>query len=206
MSDRKNGEGSPGKPADAAGAKSPAAEKAGAQRGKVLEMTIEELDLSVRSNHCLKRANINTVADLISKTEGEITGIRNLGRVALEEIKHRLAMMGLALAGDDSDEKDGTDRSDGKNAAAPPRELTDAEFSGILSFLDISVSEYNSLVQRRADIRTESDLYVALREMRNARAENHHSLEEIERKLKAMKLWPEADSKNDTDTEAKEEN
>ena len=69
---------------------------------KVLEMTIEELDLSVRSFNCLKRASINTVGDLISKTEDEMIKVRNLGRKSLEEVIHKLAMMGLSLASDDN--------------------------------------------------------------------------------------------------------
>ena len=76
-------------------------EKVETQRDKVLEMTIEELDLSVRSFNCLKRANINTVEDLISKTEDEMIKVRNLGRKSLEEVEHKLAMMGLSLASDD---------------------------------------------------------------------------------------------------------
>lgn len=71
-------------------------------RDKVLDMTIEELDLSVRSFNCLKRANINTVADLISKTEDEMIKVRNLGRKSLEEVIHKLTMMGLSLASDDN--------------------------------------------------------------------------------------------------------
>ena len=78
------------------------AEKAETHRDKVLEMTIEELDLSVRSFNCLKRANINTVEDLISKTEEEMMKVRNLGRKSLEEVINKLAMMGLSLASDDS--------------------------------------------------------------------------------------------------------
>jgi DNA-directed RNA polymerase subunit alpha len=72
-------------------------EKPEAQRDKVLEMTIEELDLSVRSFNCLKRANINTVEDLISKTEEEMIKVRNLGRKSLEEVIHKLDVMGLTL-------------------------------------------------------------------------------------------------------------
>ena len=71
-------------------------------RDKVLDLTIEELDLSVRSFNCLKRANINTVADLISKTEEEMMKVRNLGRKSLEEVINKLAMMGLALASDEN--------------------------------------------------------------------------------------------------------
>ena len=82
--------------------KSTVVEKAETQRDKVLEMTIEELDLSVRSFNCLKRANINTVEDLISKTEDEMIKVRNLGRKSLEEVIHKLTMMGLSLASDDN--------------------------------------------------------------------------------------------------------
>ena len=84
------------------GSKSTVVEKAETQRDKVLEMTIEELDLSVRSFNCLKRANINTVEDLISKTEDEMIKVRNLGRKSLEEVIHKLTMMGLSLASDDN--------------------------------------------------------------------------------------------------------
>ena len=77
-------------------------EKVEAQRDKVLEMTIEELDLSVRSFNCLKRANINTVEDLVGKTQDEMIKVRNLGRKSLEEVEHKLAMMGLSLANEDN--------------------------------------------------------------------------------------------------------
>ena len=68
----------------------------------VMKMTIEELDLSVRSFNCLKRANINTVEDLTNKTEEEMIKVRNLGRKSLEEVEHKLATMGLSLASDDN--------------------------------------------------------------------------------------------------------
>ena len=84
------------------GNKSTVVEKSPDIRDKVLEMTIEELDLSVRSFNCLKRANINTVEDLISKTEDEMMKVRNLGRKSLEEVINKLAMMGLSLASDDN--------------------------------------------------------------------------------------------------------
>ncbi len=84
------------------GSKATVVEKAEAQRDKVLELTIEELDLSVRSFNCLKRANINTVEDLISKTEDEMMKVRNLGRKSLEEVINKLAMMGLSLASDEN--------------------------------------------------------------------------------------------------------
>ena len=77
-------------------------EKTETQRDKVLEMTIEELDLSVRSFNCLKRANINTVEDLISKTQDEMIKVRNLGRKSLEEVEHKRAAMGPSLADEDN--------------------------------------------------------------------------------------------------------
>jgi DNA-directed RNA polymerase subunit alpha len=84
------------------GSESTVKEKVETQRDKVLEMTIEELDLSVRSFNCLKRANINTVEDLIGKTQDEMIKVRNLGRKSLEEVEHKLAMMGLSLASDEN--------------------------------------------------------------------------------------------------------
>ena len=77
-------------------------EKSGDPQSTVLDMTIEELDLSVRSFNCLKRANINTVADLISKTEDEMMKVRNLGRKSLEEVIGKLEAMGLSLADEEN--------------------------------------------------------------------------------------------------------
>ena len=64
---------------------------------KVLEMTIEELDLSVRSFNCLKRAGINTVEDLINKSEDDMMKVRNLGRKSLEEVVEKLTSLGFSL-------------------------------------------------------------------------------------------------------------
>lgn len=83
------------------GSDSTVVEKKVTQRDKILEMTIEELDLSVRSFNCLKRANINTVEDLVSKTQDEMIKVRNLGRKSLEEVMQKLAMMGLSLASEE---------------------------------------------------------------------------------------------------------
>ena len=77
-------------------------EKSADHQSTVLDMTIEELDLSVRSFNCLKRANINTVADLISKTEDEMMKVRNLGRKSLEEVIGKLEAMGLSLADEEN--------------------------------------------------------------------------------------------------------
>ncbi len=68
---------------------------------KILEMTIEELDLSVRSFNCLKRAGINTVQDLTEKTEDEMMKVRNLGRKSLDEVINKLASLGFGLREED---------------------------------------------------------------------------------------------------------
>ena len=67
------------------------------KKEKVLEMTIEELDLSVRSFNCLKRAGIDTVEDLTSKTEEDMIKVRNLGKKSLEEVIQKLHSLGLTL-------------------------------------------------------------------------------------------------------------
>ena len=71
------------------------------KKEKVLEMTIEELDLSVRSFNCLKRAGIDTVEDLINRTEEDMNKVRNLGRKSLEEVIQKLASLGLSLKKED---------------------------------------------------------------------------------------------------------
>lgn len=87
---------------DTIGDKSTVVEKTESTHDRMLDMLIEELDLSVRSFNCLKRANINTVQDLVETTQGEMMKVRNLGRKSLEEVERKLAMMGLSLASDDS--------------------------------------------------------------------------------------------------------
>lgn len=72
-------------------------EKEDDKKEKVLEMTIEELDLSVRSYNCLKRAGINTVQELTQKTEEEMMKVRNLGKKSLEEVQQKLAVLNLSL-------------------------------------------------------------------------------------------------------------
>jgi len=66
-------------------------------KDRILSMTIEELDLSVRSYNCLKRAGINTVEELIKKTEADMLKVRNLGKKSLQEVKEKLAQYGLSL-------------------------------------------------------------------------------------------------------------
>ena len=76
-------------------------EKEEDQKEKVLEMTIEELDLSVRSYNCLKRAGINTVLELANKSEDDMMKVRNLGRKSLEEVRAKLDELGLGLRKED---------------------------------------------------------------------------------------------------------
>ncbi|MGI6036796.1 MAG: DNA-directed RNA polymerase subunit alpha [Limnochordia bacterium] len=72
-------------------------EKEEEEKDRVLEMTVEELDLSVRSYNCLKRAGINTVEELIRRTEADMMKVRNLGKKSLQEVKEKLAALGLLL-------------------------------------------------------------------------------------------------------------
>lgn len=76
-------------------------EKEEDQKEKVLEMSIEELDLSVRSYNCLKRAGINSVQELTEKTESDMMKVRNLGRKSLDEVKNKLDDLGLELRQED---------------------------------------------------------------------------------------------------------
>ena len=87
---------------DTVGASTTVVEKIADRPDAKLAMTIDELDLSVRSFNCLKRANINTVADLINKTGEDMMKVRNLGKKSLDEVQKKLEMMGLSLASDDS--------------------------------------------------------------------------------------------------------
>ena len=82
---------------DAYAADSIMVEKDDKTQATVLNMTIEELDFSVRSFNCLKRAGINTVEDLISKSEDDMMKVRNLGRKSLEEVINKLESLGLSL-------------------------------------------------------------------------------------------------------------
>ena len=87
---------------DAVSTSSTVVEKSPDRPDAKLSMTIDELDLSVRSFNCLKRANINTVADLIVKTGEDMMKVRNMGKKSLDEVQKKLEMMGLSLASGDS--------------------------------------------------------------------------------------------------------
>ena len=87
---------------DAVATSSTVVEKVADRPDAKLSMTIDELDLSVRSFNCLKRANINTVADLINKTGEDMMRVRNMGKKSLDEVQKKLEMMGLSLASEDT--------------------------------------------------------------------------------------------------------
>ena len=87
---------------DAVTSSSTVVEKVADHPDAKLSMTIDELDLSVRSFNCLKRANINTVADLIDKTGEDMMRVHNMGKKSLDEVQKKLEMMGLSLASEDS--------------------------------------------------------------------------------------------------------
>lgn len=87
---------------DEIGSRSTVVEKSETTQDKVLEMSIEELDLSVRSFNCLKRAGINTVADLVNTTEEDMMKVRNLGRKSLEEVIKKMADLNLLLSKGDN--------------------------------------------------------------------------------------------------------
>lgn len=76
-------------------------EKSESPENKALQLTIEELDFSVRSFNCLKRANINTVQDLISRTPEDMMKVRNMGKKSLDEVQNKLVSLGLSLASED---------------------------------------------------------------------------------------------------------
>lgn len=76
-------------------------EREESEKGRVLEMSIEELELSVRSSNCLRRADIHTVEQLVARSEEEMSKVRNLGKKSLNEIKKRLAEIGLSLRASD---------------------------------------------------------------------------------------------------------
>ena len=76
-------------------------EKEESKTAKVLEMSIEDLELSVRSFNCLKRAGISTVQDLTNKTEADMMKVRNLGKKSLDEVTHKLYSLGLGFAKDE---------------------------------------------------------------------------------------------------------
>ena len=73
------------------------AEKDNDEKEKVLDLTIDELDLSVRSYNCLKRAGINTVAELVQRNQEDMMKVRNLGKKSLEEVEQKLLGLGLSL-------------------------------------------------------------------------------------------------------------
>ena len=87
---------------DEIGSRTTVVEKSEDSSDKIMDMTIEELDLSVRSFNCLKRAGINTVADLVNTTEEDMMKVRNLGRKSFEEVVKKMADLNLTLPKEDN--------------------------------------------------------------------------------------------------------
>lgn len=158
-------------------------EKGGISKDSILRMTIEELDLSVRSFNCLKRAGIETVGDLIEKTLDDMMRVRNLGRKSLEEVERKLAMMGLSfkespveeipLMGDIIEGGLGIMESD----------YTDMT----VEELDLSVRTYNML--KRANLNTVGEiLKLTKKELGEARFMTPRCVDEVIAKLSTMGL------------------
>ena len=168
-------------------------EKGGISRDSYLRMTIEELDLSVRSYNCLKRAGINTVGDLVEKTFDDMMKVRNLGRKSLEEVERKLKELGFSFSEDDGEEElpiddfilDGDLPVMGGLSEGPI--VHSQHLALTIEELDFSVRTYNVL--KRANILTVEDMISKSQEdYMKVRNMGRKSLEEIEMKLKALGL------------------
>ena len=162
------------------------------KEGQLREMTIEELDLSVRAFNCLKRAGINTVSELIQKTYSDMMKVRNLGKRSLEEVAQKLAELGLHFSEEDIIELDGDLTFDegeipvmGNLREAPPER---SRYLGMtIEELDLSVRSYNCL--HRHGIRTVEDIIAMTEEdMMKVRNLGRKSMEEVIHKIEAMGL------------------
>ena len=168
-------------------------EKGGISRDSYLRMTIEELDLSVRSYNCLKRAGINTVGDLVEKTFDDMMKVRNLGRKSLEEVERKLKELGFSFSEDEGEEElpiddfilDGDLPVMGGLSEGPI--VHSQHLALTIEELDFSVRTYNVL--KRANILTVEDMISKSQEdYMKVRNMGRKSLEEIEMKLKALGL------------------
>lgn len=167
-------------------------EKGGLSKDNVFRMTIEELDLSVRAYNCLKRAGINTVADLVHKTYEDMMKVRNLGKRSLDEVKRRLEELGLNFSEEDIAEIvddfpviDGELPVMGGLREAPSSRNSYLDLT--IEELDFSVRTYNCL--KRAGVLTVSDMISrSMDDYMRVRNMGRKSLEEIENKLSSMGL------------------
>ena len=167
-------------------------EKGDISRDSYLSMTIEEMDLSVRSYNCLKRAGIETVGDLISKTMDDMMKVRNLGRKYLEEVEHKLAMMGLSFQ--ESPEDDTPIMGEVIEGGLGVMETDYSDMT--IEELDLSVRSYNCL--KRANINTVGELLQKTEEdLFKVRNLGHPSIREIKAKLVSMGLSLSTDSDTD---------
>lgn len=148
-----------------------------------LRMTIEDLDLSVRSFNCLKRAGIETVGDLVEKTLDDMMKVRNLGRKSLEEVERKLAMMGLSFKETPAEEVPIMgDVIEGR------LEVIEPDYSDwTIEELDLSVRSYNCL--KRAGINTVGELIQKTEEeLSKVRNLGYPSIKEIKNKLATLGL------------------
>lgn len=158
-------------------------EKGGISQESYLCMTIEDLDLSVRSYNCLKRAGIETVGDLIEKTLDDMMKVRNLGRKSLEEVERKLAMMGLSFKENPTEEIPlmGIVVEGGLGVIEP--DYTD----WTIEELDLSVRSYNCL--KRTGINTVGELIQKTEEdLSKVRNLGSSCIKEIENKLATLGL------------------
>lgn len=169
-------------------------EKGGLSVDKTLAMTIEELDLSVRSFNCLKRAGIETVGDLVQKTLDDMMRVRNLGRKSLEEVEHKLAMMGLSFKENPIEEIPLMgDVVEGGLGVMDP-DYTDMT----VEELDLSVRTYNML--KRAGINTVGQiLKLTKTELSETRFMTPRCADEVVAKLATMGLSLAGDDNSDFD-------
>ncbi|HPX20180.1 MAG TPA: DNA-directed RNA polymerase subunit alpha C-terminal domain-containing protein, partial [Bacilli bacterium] len=150
---------------------------------KKLDKKIEDLDLSVRSYNCLKRANINTVGELTQKTVEEMMKVRNLGRKSLKEVIEKLRDIGLSLKSDDG-YADLTEGEDKETIDNDEPELND---NAPLLDINLSVALYNTL--KKQNIVTVGDLISKTTdELKEDFGLDAKQIKEIEEKLKAKGL------------------
>lgn len=162
------------------------------KEGQLNEMTIEELELSVRSFNCLKRVGINTVTELVSKTREDMMRVRNLGRKGLEEVENKLISLGLSFSESVSTEDDDLfSVTMGEIPVMGGLQDSPSENSGYLGMsieeLDLSVRAYNCL--KRHGVETVEDI-IAMSEddLMKVRNLGRRSMEEVIQKINSMGL------------------
>lgn len=163
------------------------AENGGGDADSSLRLTIEEVGFSVRTFNCLKGAGIETIADLIEKTESDLMTVRNMGKKSLDEIIKKLARLGLSLKEEPSDDDFFVE---GDIACGGLTEIASDEVKLQITIeeLDLSVRSFNCL--ERAGINTVADLInLTIEELMQTRNLGKKSVEEIIKKVHDMGLY-----------------